>query len=105
VNKGGQYANRGVEYRVVLSSGRWIVIAPVRDTDARLLVSRFFEERKDDWFAVETLYGGQFANRIPNDVDVVALIPGERAILEQTLEEHKGDVDHAAWYDINTITY
>lgn len=42
----GMYANHGVEYRIVLKNGLWIVVARMQDTDERLHQSRFFADAR-----------------------------------------------------------
>lgn len=100
----GIYANHGVEYIVKCKDGGRVVIAPMTDTDARLLASRFFSSRKDYWLSVQTMYSGAFERNIHDGDFDIYLTPTEKNFLDDILLRYEGEVAEHGWYDINMIS-
>ena len=100
----GMYADHGVEYWVVLKNGERIRIASTKDTDERLLQSRFYADRKDTWLSGDTLYGrGCFMDRITCDIDMV-LTDQEKIKLDSLLQAHPHEIVDHGWFDVNSIS-
>lgn len=100
----GLYANHGVEYHVVYI-GKIDVIAAMKDTDARLLASKYYQKHKSTWLVHETMYmKGSFVIAIDDPDFDVGLTEEEKTVLERALTEKEGLVECHGWYEVNTIT-
>ena len=48
----GIYPDHGVEYHVLLKNGRKHSVASTKDTDDRLIKSKYLEKRHDEWMSL-----------------------------------------------------
>ena len=97
----GIYFDHGLEYHVVLG-GKHVCIASTRQTDARLLASKYYADRKASWFA--DCFVARCVKIEDADVDIM-LTESERA----KLDLHVVNVANVAnvvngWYDVVTVT-
>lgn len=100
----GAFANHGVEYHVVYKSGKRRVIAPMKVTHDRLLVSKYYEKHRDMWWSPEIMYGkGAFVEAIENPDFDVELTKLEQMCLALDLQDKASDVNVHGWYEVNTI--
>ena len=101
----GVYANHGVEYAVKRTDGARVVIAALKDTNARLFASRFFAARMDQWLSPETLYNGSFWRQIRGDDFDVALTAEEQEHLLSVLAQCDDQVAEHGWYEVNVMFF
>lgn len=102
----GVYADRGVEYHVVMDDGARVVIAATKDTDVRLLVSEFYRARRATWFGAHTTRPFCRAIDAGQALDV-RLTDDERARLAAALEpphQPVRSVREHGWFDVNVMS-
>jgi len=61
----GFFTDHGVEYRIVLRTGKILIVLTTIEIDARLVKSNYFNDRKDTWFDSEFC-----ENKISIDIDL-----------------------------------
>jgi len=94
----GVYPDHGVEYIAVGRDGRKLRIAKTSDTDARLLASRYYAERKDAWF--KDVNYERCVPIVHDDVVVdIELTERERALLERHADPERPH----GWHDVVRI--
>lgn len=76
-----------------------IVLADSKATDARLLASRYYEERKTKWFG-DLAYPGKRTRLTESDGLDMELNDAERARLEWIVEALGDSVLEHGWYDV-----
>lgn len=127
----GIYPNRGVEYwvevdknfdntelkkiveKIKFDTNLSIYVTPINSicvlstsrTDDRLVESKYFQERKDDWFNERTL-SMEWREAIDQQPIIdIELNQKEKNIL-QTIREQLGEhITYEGWFDVNTIGY
>lgn len=105
----GKFANHGVEYHIVYKTGEREVVAPMKDTDKRLLASKYYLEGDngkhiETWLKPETMYAnGPFVKPMDDPEFDVELTEEEKVRLEVILKDKGEDVAEHGWYEVNTI--
>lgn len=96
----GLYAAHGVEYHLILSNKRRVVLLSQRDTDDRLVQSEYFKQRREGWF--DDVYRRCWCTRIEGDV--LTLTPEEREKLQLEIGKYGDRIESHGFFDVNTMT-
>lgn len=82
-----------------------INVLPMARTDDRLIKSKFFKDKEDDWFNRMTLVK-QWREAIADQSLIdIELTHEEMCILQQIREQLKYHIIFEGWFDVNTIGY
>lgn len=96
----GIYPDHGVEYWIFLKNKTEICVVNLRKADTRLVSSKYYEQRKDTWWA------NWQTRRIPisdlPDFDM-ELTTKEKESLAEKLQCHGDQVESHGWYDVFSI--
>lgn len=98
----GLFVDRGVQYRLVLASGRVVVFLSTKDTDARLVESEYYKSNCATWFS-DAYKRAESALYIPEaPIDMTEL---EACELRARLSSFaKDEVVQHGWYDVVSMS-
>jgi hypothetical protein len=96
----GIYPNHGLIYRVIFADDSFETIVSQNDCNDRLVQSKYYQERKADWFGKHTWT--RFVKQADGPVDIVLTI-FEKINLDRCFEDLTKDVKWHGWCEENTL--
>lgn len=91
------------KFNLCLHTGNRLRILSTNKTDNRLEASKFFAQRKADWFGIKTCTS-EWCVPIEEQSEVdIPLHDEEKKIIESVREQFKDQVIFEGWFDVNTI--
>lgn len=97
----GIYSNHGIEYRIQIDNNLPIILVTIKESDARLVVSDWFLQRKERWFSIYDT----FENIIEMNNFDIKLTEKEKILLNKILNINSEAIVSHNWFDVNYISY